>query len=127
MVVADMEAGLEHLTWAGGTLRHVDVLLVVVEATAKVLLTARRTNALAGQLGIAEVAFVANRVSDGDGSRLRAFARAEGRELLAAIPEDGAVQEADRRGVCLLDLAPDAPSVQAIEALADQLEDRFAG
>ncbi len=122
-----MEAGLEHLTWAGGTLRRVDVLLVVVEPTAKVLMTAERTNALAGQLGIADVAFVANRVRDSDGPRLQAFAEAEGRKLLAAIPEDGAVGEADRRGVCLLDLAPDAPSVRAIEALAGRLEDRFAG
>jgi hypothetical protein len=33
MTVVDMEAGLEHLTRSGGTLRYVDQLLVVVERT----------------------------------------------------------------------------------------------
>ncbi len=42
-----MEAGLEHLSWAGGTLRHVDMLLIVVQPTMKVLLTAARTHKLA--------------------------------------------------------------------------------
>lgn len=51
-VVADMEAGLEHLSWAGGTLRYVDVLLVVVQPTSKVMMTADRTHKLALELGM---------------------------------------------------------------------------
>jgi CO dehydrogenase nickel-insertion accessory protein CooC1 len=46
-VVADMEAGLEHLPWAGGTLRHVDLLAIVALPQVKSLMTAARTIRLA--------------------------------------------------------------------------------
>ncbi|MGH9164437.1 MAG: hypothetical protein ACRDZW_02845 [Acidimicrobiales bacterium] len=124
--MADMEAGLEHLSWAGGTLRHVDLLLVVVQPQAKVLLTARRTVRLARQLGIPEVAFVANRVRDGeDRERMVAFAAEHGGDLLVCIPEDEELATADRMGQCPLDAVPDAAGVAAIARLADALEPRF--
>jgi len=131
VLVADMEAGLEHLSWAGGTLRHVDLLAVVIHPQAKVLLTARRTVGLARQLGIPEVAFVANRVRPGAGgeedrARLAAFAADHGGDVLAWIPEDDALVEADRRGECPLDWAPGAPAVAAMQALAGALEARMA-
>ena len=47
MTVVDMEAGLEHLSRSGGTLRYVDQLLVVVEPYAKAIETGRRTVRLA--------------------------------------------------------------------------------
>ncbi|MGH9180957.1 MAG: hypothetical protein ACRDY5_04500 [Acidimicrobiales bacterium] len=130
VLVADMEAGLEHLSWAGGTLRHVDLLLVVLHPQAKVLLTARRTVRLARQLGIPIVAFVANRIRSGmagdeDRARLVAFAAEHGGEVLAWIPEDDALVEADRLGQCPLDCVPDSPGVAAIVGLAGALEERF--
>ncbi|HEX3541032.1 MAG TPA: hypothetical protein VHT75_11395 [Acidimicrobiales bacterium] len=125
VVVADMEAGLEHLSWAGGTLRCVDLLLVVVEAQVKVLLTAERTIALARELGIATIALVGNRVRPGDRPLLEGFAAAQGCELLTVIPEDDAIMAADQLGVCPLDLAPDSAAVGAITALARILESRF--
>ena len=51
MTVVDMEAGLEHLSRSGGTLRFVDHLLVVVEPYAKAIETARRTVRLAQGTG----------------------------------------------------------------------------
>ncbi len=120
-----MEAGLEHLSWAGGTLRHVDLLLVVVEAQIKVLLTAERIIALARQLGIATIALVGNRALPGDQLGLEEFARQHGCELLVVIPDDDAMRSADRDGVCPLDSAPDAGAVGAIAHLADILESRF--
>ena len=120
-----MEAGLEHLSWAGGTLRHVDVLLVVVQPTAKTMMTADRTYRLAVQLGIRTVAFVASRTSGTDVDRLAAFAAERGCELYAVVPDDDAVRAADRAARCLLDTAPESPAVAAIAGLADELEDRF--
>lgn len=120
-----MEAGLEHLSWAGGTLRYVDALLLVTEPQSKVLLTARRAHRLAGQLGIARVAFVGNRVREGEAERLHEFAAELGTDLLAMVPEDPAVVAADRAGQCLLDHAPDSAAVQAIQRLADDLEERY--
>ncbi len=120
-----MEAGLEHLSWAGGTLRHIDLLLVVVQPSPKVQLTARRIVALARQLGIPRTAFVGNRLRDGDLEQLRTFAGECGVELLATIPEDVAVQAADRVGDCLLDSAPDSDLVRAVDGLAARLEADF--
>jgi CO dehydrogenase nickel-insertion accessory protein CooC1 len=120
-----MEAGLEHLSWAGGTLRHVDLLLVVVEAQMKVLLTAGRIIALARQLGIPTTALVGNRALPGDQKLLEAFAREQGCELLMVIPDDDAMRGADRDGVCPLDSAPQASAVGAINQLAGILESRF--
>ena len=120
-----MEAGLEHLSWAGGTLRHVDVLLVVVQPTAKTLMTADRTYHLAVQLGIPTVAFVASRATGADAERLAAFAAERGCELYGAVPDDDAVRAADRAALCLLDTAPESPAVAAIAELADALEERF--
>jgi len=126
VVVADMEAGLEHLSWAGGTLRYVDLLLVVVQPTAKVMMTAERTHKLAIELGIPRIAFVGNRaLHRADVERMEAFAAERGRELLIAIPEDGAVPAADRASSCVLDTAPDSEAVKAIGRLADRLEGLF--
>ena len=125
VVIADMEAGLEHLSWAGGTLRHVDALLIVAEPQSKVLLTARRAHRLAGQLGIERVAFVGNRARPGDEARLHAFADELGSEVLTVVPEDPAVAAADRDGRCLLDTAPASPAVAAVRRLADDLEARY--
>lgn len=126
IVVADMEAGLEHLSWAGGTLRYVDLLLVVVQPTAKVMMTADRTHKLALELGIPRIAFLGNRaLNPADVERMEAFAAERDCELLIAIPEDGAVPEADRAASCVLDTAPDSEAVRAIGRLADRLESQF--
>lgn len=120
-----MEAGLEHLSWAGGTLRYVDMLLVVIQPTAKTLLTAGRTFKLAMELGIPQVAFIANRASGAQVAELERFAAERGAEVLVVIPDDIAVREADMQARCLLDVAPESPSVAAIARLADSLEVRF--
>ena len=126
-VIADMEAGLEHLSWAGGTLRYVDLLMVVVQPTSKVMMTADRTHKLALELGIERIAFIGNRAtSPADVERMEAFAAERGCELLVAIPEDSAVPEADRASRCVLDTAPDSAAVQAIVRLAERLEGQFA-
>ena len=126
-VIADMEAGLEHLSWAGGTLRYVDLLLVVIQPTAKVMMTADRTHKLAIELGIERIAFLGNRATGpADVERMEAFAAERGCELLAAIPEDAAVPAADRASRCVLDTAPDSEAVKAIVRLAERLEGQFA-
>lgn len=120
-----MEAGLEHLSWAGGTLRHADLLLVIAEPQAKSLITAQRTLALAAQLGIPDVRLVGNRIRDDrDEQRVRAFAAEKGATIAALLPYDETVVDADRAGRCILDTDPAAPSVQAIQRLAKSLADR---
>lgn len=124
VVLADMEAGLEHLSWAGGTLAHVDLLLVVAEPRSKSLVTAARTHALATELGIAEVAVVGNRVADGQAAAVEEFAADRALEVLALLPEDDAVRRADQAGVSVVDHAPTADVVTALTALAGLLDAR---
>lgn len=121
-VVADMEAGLEHLSWAGGTLRHVDLLLIVAQPQVKSLVTAARTVRLARQLGIPRLGLVGSRAEGSDDrARLVAFAAEHDVDLLAVTPRDEAVVEADRLGACVLDTHPASPAVAAIAALGERI------
>ena len=125
--VVDMEAGLEHLSRSGGTLRYVDQLLVVTEPYAKATETARRTVHLALDLGISNVGIVANKVREQSELELLERIRAEtGVELISVIPYDDAARLADREGVPPIEVAPDSAVVRAIEQLARTLEAQWA-
>ncbi|HEV7663390.1 MAG TPA: hypothetical protein VGQ62_07630 [Chloroflexota bacterium] len=122
MTVVDMEAGLEHLSRSGGTLRYVDHLLVVVEPYAKAVETARRTVRLAHELGIARVSLLASKVRDEAEVALLDALRAElDVELIGVVPYDDAARLADRAGRPPIEVAPDCPMVKAVAQLADKL------
>lgn len=119
MTVVDMEAGLEHLS--RGTERGVDALLVVLEPYFKALETGRRAAELGGELGVPRVLAVANKLRDDDDrAAVRAFAAQHGLDVLAELPDDPAVRDADRRGRAPFD-TPDSPAMQGVAALADRL------
>jgi CO dehydrogenase maturation factor len=120
LAIVDLEAGLEHLS--RGTARHVDTMLVVAEPYFKSLETARRSFALARDLGITNVHLVANKVrASGEETAIREFAARHELPVLAVVPWDETVAEADRRGAPLVDVDPGAPSVRAIRIVADRL------
>jgi CO dehydrogenase maturation factor len=120
MTIVDLEAGLEHLS--RGTARHVDTLLVVGEPYFKSLETARRSVALAQDLGIPRVHMVANKIrTPRDEETVRDFAARHEFSIAGAVPYDEAVVEADRRGAALIEHRPDSPSVEAIRRLAESL------
>lgn len=124
MTVVDMEAGLEHLSRSGGTLRYVDQLLVVLEPYAKAVETARRTLLLAQDLGIPRISLLASKVRDSDEMAVvERFCAETGVELIGVIPYDDAVRLADREGTAPIDVSPEAPMVLAVSALADRLEE----
>lgn len=117
VVLADMEAGLGTLTrMAEG---HVDQMLVVAEPTPKALEVARRAVALARERGVGRVLVLANRVRDAQDLELVRQAL-PGEELLV-VPEDRAIEDADREGAAPIDAAPDAPGVRALAAVAHRL------
>ena len=119
VVVADFEAGL-------GTVMRldapVDVVVVVVEPTAKSLEVGRRAADTVREAGLGRVVVSANRVRDDqDAQRVRdAFPGVE----VAMVPDDPAIVDAERRGLAPLDAAPDAPAVRALVALAESLRPR---
>ena len=127
VTVVDMEAGLEHLSRSGGTLRYVDHLLVVVEPYAKAVETARRTLVLAAALGIPRVSILASKVRD-DAERelVQKFCLETQAELIGSIPYDDEVRLADREGLAPMDAAPQSRMVESVSALAAQLDSNWA-
>ncbi len=127
LTIADMEAGLEHLSRSGGTLRHVDVLLVVLEPYKKALETARRTLQLATDLGIPRIYGVGSKVEDGqDREIVESFSRDLGLELLGIVPYDEVARRADRNGQAVIDADPNSEVVKAVERLLDAIEEEMA-
>jgi CO dehydrogenase maturation factor len=119
-VVIDMEAGLEHLS--RGTPRYVDTLLLVAEPYFKSMETAARSKAMAEELGISRILSVANKVrGPQDEGAMRSFLARAGLPVLAVIPADEAILEADRMGRAPLDCDASSPAVVAITKLADAL------
>jgi len=97
---------------------YADTLLVVTEPTWKSALTARRVAEMADARGAAVVA-VASKVTGPEDVEL--VEEILGRPVRAAVPADEAVAATDRRGVALIDHAPESPAVKAIESLVDGL------
>lgn len=117
-VVVDMEAGVEHLS--RGTVRHVDRVLVVIEPYFRSLETGKRTVELAEELGIPRVEVVANKIRDeADRDAIREFCEARALNVVAEVPYDDALREAERAGSAPLDFDPDMPSIRAIRTLVE--------
>jgi CO dehydrogenase maturation factor len=120
VTLVDMEAGLEHLS--RGTTRASDAMLVVAEPYFKSLETARRSYALAQELGIPRVRIVANKVRGArDDDAIRAFCERNGLAVLTSVPYDEAVVEAEVAGQAPLDASPNSAGVAAIGRLADAI------
>lgn len=121
VILGDLPAGARQTAfdWAPYA-RH---FLLVVEPTWQGMLTARRIIRIARQQREdAEFSLVVNKVTpEADVERAERFL---GVPLLGTIPADDDVRAAERAGAALLDMAPDAAAVQAIELLADALDAR---
>lgn len=117
VVLADLEAGL-------GTLSrleegHVDYLLVMAEPSPKALEVARRAVDMAHERKVAHVLVVANRIrNEADLEKVRQLFPDE--EMLV-IPEDRAIEEADKQAKAPIDVAAGSPGILAFEALVSRL------
>jgi CO dehydrogenase maturation factor len=116
-VVGDLPGGTRQPFMSWG--RYAETFVVVVEPTPASVMTGRRLARLALDRSGPRMLAVANKVADSDeGHRV---ARRTGLPLLAALPQDRAVEEADRAGAAVLDLAPDAAYVGAVRSLVAAL------
>jgi CO dehydrogenase maturation factor len=117
VAVLDMEAGLEHL--GRGTTEHVDILLIVIEPYYRALEAATRIRDLALGLNVPQIVVVANRIrTDREREAVIQHCLKHNLELIATIPYDEAVVEAEQRGVAPIDHAPQSPAIQVIGDLA---------
>ncbi|MGH7687499.1 MAG: hypothetical protein ACREN2_11885 [Candidatus Dormibacteria bacterium] len=120
VTLADMEAGIEHLSRA--TVSDVDLLLVVVEPFYKSIYTAQKVIEMARELGIGRIVAVANKVRN-DEDRT-AITRAVGKwdvAIIAEVPFDEQLREAEQNQQAPMDVAADSAAVMAIRALADTI------
>jgi len=92
VVILDMEAGIEHLGRA--TARAVDRLIIVVEPGRTSVETAYRINKLARELGLHNIAIVANKVRSESDKEFLTSSLA-GFEFIGFIPYDQAIVDAD--------------------------------
>lgn len=117
---ADMEAGIEHLSRA--TISDVDLLLVVVEPYYKSIYTAEKVVEMARELGIEHVVGIANKIRNDDDRKavLGACAR-WGIEVIAEVPFDEALRDAEQNRQAPMDAAAGSDAVIAIQGLADRI------
>jgi len=126
VTVMDMEASIEHMS--RGTVRYVDALLVVLEPYYRSLETAGRTVPLARGLGISHIYGIANKLrSPQDAEAVESYCRKHDLELIAKIPFDEAVVEADRTGRAVIDYDATAPMVEELSRVADFLQREIPG
>ncbi len=115
-----MEASLEHMR--RNTVRHIDTMLVVTEPYFRSLESARRLLRLASEIPIKKVFGVANKVRNmSEENAIRSFFNQKGLSLLAIVPYDEHVCQADLNAQALIYFQSDAPAVSAIEQLLDKV------
>lgn len=120
VTVMDMEASIEHMS--RGTVKHADVMLVVLEPYYRSLETAGRIVPLARGLGIERIYGIANKIrSTQDEEAVRDYCRNHDLELIAVIPFDENVVEADRTGRAVIDYDVTSPIVQELSVVAERL------
>ena len=116
-VVGDLPGGTRQPFAGWGDYAH--TFIVIVEPSAKSLLAARRLANLARGGRSTKVVGVANKVSDaGDIDLVRARS---GLEVIASIPWDEALADAERHAKAPIDYAPESPAVRAVESLVARL------
>ena len=116
-VVADNEAGLEHLSRR--TTQDVDFLFVISDASVRGLRSAKRVKQLVDtiKLKIKKIFLVVTKVQEGSLEALRSEVEATGMELIGTIPLDQAIFEYDLHGRPLVDLPDDTPAVIAVQQI----------
>lgn len=119
--VIDCEAGLEHLSRR--TTRDVDVMLVVLDTTLKSLKTALRLRQIAEEIhvDVKKLINIANKIPPGAEKMLREEASKYGLDIEEVIPFDSLIQDYDFKGIPLVNLPDDAPSVTAVRRIAERV------
>jgi CO dehydrogenase maturation factor len=118
-VVLDMEAGVEHI--GRGTARHVDKMLIVVNANMKSLETAKHIHELAAKAGMKRIFLVGNKVENNTQRKnIENFTEKNGLNTLDFVPFDQEVVDVEMRGETPLN-HKESEALYAIERLCNKL------
>ena len=118
-VVLDLEAGVEHI--GRGTAKAVDNLLIIADSNLKSLEIAKHIHDMSAAADMKHVYLVGNRVmNQAQEDAIRSFAEKNGLEILALVPFDQKVIEADMLGETPLK-NKEIASVKTIDNICDML------
>lgn len=119
VVVLDLEAGVEHI--GRGTARQVDALLIVADSNLKSLEIAKHIHDLASKAGMKNLYLVGNRVMNpAQEEAIKSFGEKSSIPLLAIIPFDSKITEADMVGETPLK-HKEIKAVKAIDNICESL------
>jgi len=115
-IVIDTEAGMEHI--ARGTIGRPDLLLIVSDPGARGLRTIARIRDIAMEIGLERdrIRVVFNRFRTATAPVDVDFA-----DVIAVIPQDDAVEQADLEALPVSGIAKTSPARQAVETLAAKI------
>lgn len=120
VTLLDLEASLEQMK--RGTSQYVDVLLCVVEPYYRSMEAVARFQRLGKELEIKNIVAVANKVKNAeDEEAIRQFCAQTDLPVIAVIPFDSTVSEADKKGSLNIHDINNSPALKAINELADHL------
>lgn len=121
-VVIDNEAGMEHLSRR--TTHRVNLLMIVSDPSARGLQTAKRIDALVGELGLDIVrrVLLINRISGDEEKELRNLAEREHLPVAGVVPHDDLLIRLGIRGGSVFHLPADSKSLRALYAILDTLK-----
>ena len=120
-VVGDLPGGTRQAFTGWGT--WANTIVIVVEPTAKSLLSGRRLARMADldPENPKRILAVASKVrEEGD---VEMIAKGTGLEVVASVPWDEELAEAERRQLAPIDFAPDSPAVVAVTSLVERLSE----
>ncbi len=120
VTLLDLEASLEQMK--RGTSKYVDVLLCVVEPYYRSMEAVARFQRLGKELEIKHIVAVANKVKSAeDEEAIRDFCAQTDLPVVAVIPLDPTVSEADKKGSLDMEAIGQSPALRAIDQLAQDL------
>lgn len=99
-VIADMEAGIEHLGRA--TAKGVDMMIAVTEPTPQSIETSLSIDKLAKQIGIEKVYFIGSKIANPD-EKDYLFSRFDNERIIGLLPYSESIRTAERDGKPIFD------------------------
>lgn len=119
-MVVDTEASLEHMK--RGTSKHVDRMYMVLEPYYRSLEAAGRFADMAKQLGIKEVAAIANKVrTEEEADAIRQYCSKIDLPIAVMVPYDENITAADLKGMAIMDYDRESKAVSAIREFVRSL------
>ena len=124
ILIMDMVAGLEHL--GRGTARRMDAMIVVLEPRMKSVDTMKRILKMANEIEVREILAIGNKVASETERRfIQEKMKEQNVPVIAYIPYDTNVAEADMRGTPVLDLYEETDAIQSLMEVKDFLVNKF--